>query len=163
MPCSQPDSRCMAETPTPRADRCFCLTEFPPLYMGNVATSRGITSPPPLEHLLDELLRSALGAEGGQPSSAGAKGSPRHPLLCVTMASSGSAATDRQLPQPPVAASSPGTWRGCRARCTPRGPAPARPDLGLGPGLGLELGQGLGLSLGPGLRQGPGITPDTSH
>ena len=101
------------------------------------------------------------------------KCSARHPLLCVTMASSGLAATDRQLYHP-----SPSP-RGCQL---PRGLGMAAgPDahpwaghllhlqglgLGLCLGLGSDLGQGLGLGLGPELGHwtgpGPGRCPRNS-
>lgn len=63
------------------------------------------------------------------------------------MASSGLAATGRQLYHPPVTASSPGALAWLQGLRHPHGPGSATPA---GPGPGLEPGPGLGPGPGPG-------------
>lgn len=111
------------------------------------------STPLPLEYLLNKLLNSQFWTERrGWLSSTGVKCSARHPLLCVTMASSGLAATDRQLYRPPR--------RGCQV---PRGLGTAA-----GPGAppwagGLLHLQGLGLGLGPEFEHWTGPGPGPGH
>lgn len=63
----------------------------------------------PLESLLNKLPNSSFWTvRRGWLRHTSTQCSARHPLLCVTMASSGFAAIDRQLCHPLVAASSPG-------------------------------------------------------
>lgn len=115
----------------------------------------------PLEYLLNKLLNSSFWCEWrGQLSSTGVKCSARHPLLCVTMASSGLAATDRQLHHPPLGgcqlpwgfgmATGPDAPPWARVCCSCRAWARAWARTwvmawawGLSLGISLGLGQGL--------------------
>lgn len=119
--------------------------------MRSVATSRGITSPLCHPQNLYSINSLSHRFELGEEDGCGTLECNAVPLLCVTMASSGFAATDRQLCQPLVAASSPGALAWLQTLMCPAGTAACCTHSTLlhtlSLVLSLDLGQGLGLDL----------------
>lgn len=119
--------------------------------MGSVATSRGITSPLCHPQNLYSINSLSHRFELGEEDGCGTLECNAVPLLCVTMASSGFAATDRQLCQPLVAASSPGALAWLQTLMCPAGTTACCTHSTLlhtlSLVLSLDLGQGLGLDL----------------
>lgn len=120
--------------------------------MRSVATSRGITSPLCHPQNLYSINSLSHRFELGEEDGCGTLECNAVPLLCVTMASSGFAATDRQLCQPLVAASSPGALAWLQTLMCPAGTTACCTHSTLLHTLSLVLS----LGPGPGPRTRPG-------